>query len=173
MEPDATPPPPTQDMGGTSVPPPAVGRRLPKNALPPDADPGSVHSCRSTRTASRQHSHLSMGPCRPDPEEDISGLPLRHGVRLATSHPPFIDGGHPGYLSSSSLGSSSVPFFGVLMGGLHSPPFLLLIIVVGLPSPPLLLGLRGPRQDCFIGHLFWGALDVGQTLTRGSPSSKN
>jgi hypothetical protein len=45
--------------------------------------------------------------------------------------------------------------FGVLMGGLHSPPLLLLVrvgglhppplillvIVVGLPSPPLLLGL--------------------------------
>jgi hypothetical protein len=63
--------------------------------------------------------------------------------------------------------------FGVLMGGLHSPPLLLLVIVVGLPSPPLLLGLRGPRQDRCIGHLFWGALDVGQILMRGSPSSKN
>jgi hypothetical protein len=63
--------------------------------------------------------------------------------------------------------------FGVLMGGLHSPPLLLLIIVVGLPSPPLLLGLQGPRQDCRIGHLFWGALGIGQTLTRRSPSSKN
>jgi hypothetical protein len=63
--------------------------------------------------------------------------------------------------------------FGVLMGGLHSPPLLLLIIMVGLPSPPLLLRLGGPRQDRCIGHLFWGALDIGQTLTRGSPSSKN
>jgi hypothetical protein len=63
--------------------------------------------------------------------------------------------------------------FGILMGGLHSPLLLLLIIMVGLPSPPLLLGLRGPWQDCHIGHLFWGALEVGQTLTRGSPSSKN
>jgi hypothetical protein len=59
MEPDADPPPPAQDMGGTGVPPPAVGGRLPKNALPPDADPGSVHSRRSMRTASHQHSHLS------------------------------------------------------------------------------------------------------------------
>jgi hypothetical protein len=64
-------------------------------------------------------------------------------------------------------------FFGVLIGGLHFPPLLLFIIVVGLPSPPLLLGLQGSRQDRRIGHLFWGALDVGQTLTRGSPSSKN
>jgi hypothetical protein len=46
--------------------------------------------------------------------------------------------------------------FGILMGGLHSPtplllliivgglhplPLILLVIVVGLPSPPLLLGL--------------------------------
>ena len=34
----------------------------------------------------------SMGPCRPDPEEDISGLHLCHGVQCVTSHPPFIDG---------------------------------------------------------------------------------
>jgi hypothetical protein len=31
--------------------------------------------------------------------------------------------------------------FGILMGGLHPPPLILLVIVVGLPSPPLLLGL--------------------------------
>jgi hypothetical protein len=39
--------------------------------------------------------------------------------------------------------------FGVLMGGLHSPPFLLLIIVGGLHPPPLILlvivvGLSSP-----------------------------
>ncbi len=66
--------------------------------------------------------------------------------------------------------------FGVLMGSLHSPPLLLLIIVRGLhsppllllailgglPSPSLLLGLWGSRRDivsatyfgglCFFGH---------------------
>ena len=48
-------------------------------------------------------------PCHPDPEEDISaGLHLRHGVQLATSHPPFFNGGCFGSPSSSSLGSSSV-----------------------------------------------------------------
>jgi hypothetical protein len=59
MEPDADPPPPAADMGGNGIPPPAVGGRLPENALPPDAAPGSVHSCQSTRTASRHRSHLS------------------------------------------------------------------------------------------------------------------
>ena len=34
----------------------------------------------------------SMGPRHPDPEEDISGLHLRHGVRWVTSHPPFFNG---------------------------------------------------------------------------------
>ena len=29
----------------------------------------------------------------------------------------------------------------VIVGGLHPPPLILLVIVVGLPSPPLLLGL--------------------------------
>jgi hypothetical protein len=80
MEPDADPPPPALDMEGTGIPPPTVGGRLPENALPPDADPGLVHSCRSTRTASRQCSHLSTGSRCPDSEEDISGLPLCHGV---------------------------------------------------------------------------------------------
>ena len=40
------------------------------------------------------HDTTSMVPCFPDPEEDISGSHLlRHGVQLATSYPPFIDGG--------------------------------------------------------------------------------
>jgi hypothetical protein len=46
---------------------------------------------------------------------------------------------------------------GFFMGGLHSPPLLLLVIVGGLPSPPLLLGLWGP-WDLHLGCLFWGAL---------------
>jgi hypothetical protein len=29
----------------------------------------------------------------------------------------------------------------VIVGGLHPPPLILLVIVVGLPFPPLLLGL--------------------------------
>jgi hypothetical protein len=29
----------------------------------------------------------------------------------------------------------------VIVGGLHHPPLILLVIVAGLPSPPLLLGL--------------------------------
>jgi hypothetical protein len=29
----------------------------------------------------------------------------------------------------------------IIVGGLHPPPLILLVIVVGLPSPPLLLGL--------------------------------
>ena len=29
----------------------------------------------------------------------------------------------------------------VIVGGLHPPPLILLVILVGLPSPPLLLGL--------------------------------
>ena len=35
----------------------------------------------------------SMGPCCPDPDEEISGLHQQYGVRWVTSHPPFIDGG--------------------------------------------------------------------------------
>ena len=64
-------------------------------------------------------------------------------------------GGSFGSPPSSSPGSSLFRPFGVIMGGLLSPPLLLLIImeglqppplnllviVVGLPSPPLPLGL--------------------------------
>ncbi len=63
------------------------------------------------------HDTTFMGPPIPDPEEDISGSPLRHGVRLATSHPPFIDGGRFGSPSSSSPGSSSVLLFWRPHGG--------------------------------------------------------
>ena len=56
-----------------------------------------------------------------------------------TLHPPFINVRHFGSPSSSSQGSSSVCCFGVLMGGLHSPPLLHLIIMGGLHSPPLIL----------------------------------
>ena len=101
------------------------------------------------------HETTFTGPCCPDPEEDISGSHLHHGVRLATSHPSFINGGNFGSPSSSFYGSSSVPLFWlphgglhypplillVIIGGLHPPPLILLVIVVGLPSPPLLLGL--------------------------------
>jgi hypothetical protein len=59
MEPDADPPPPAADMGGNYIPPPAVEGHLPKNALPSNAAPGSVHSRQSTHTASRHRSHLS------------------------------------------------------------------------------------------------------------------
>ena len=53
-----------------------------------------------------------MRPCCPDPEENIYvGSHLHHGVRLATLHPPFFNGGQIGSPSSSSLGSSSVLFF--------------------------------------------------------------
>ena len=47
----------------------------------------------SALRAPAPHDTSFTGLCRPDPEKDISGSPLRHGVRLATSHPPFIDGG--------------------------------------------------------------------------------
>ncbi len=46
---------------------------------------------------------------------------------------------------------------GLLMGGHLSPPLLLVCIVGGLHSPPLLLGLRGP-WGLHISRLFWGAL---------------
>ncbi len=39
------------------------------------------------------HNTTSAGPCRPDPEEDMSGLNLCHGVHLVTSHPHVVDGG--------------------------------------------------------------------------------
>ncbi len=55
------------------------------------------------------HDNTFTGPRHPYPEKDISGLPLRHGGRLATLHPSFINGGHFGSPSSSSPGSSSVP----------------------------------------------------------------
>lgn len=92
------------------------------------------------------HDTTSMGPRRPDPEEDISGSHLRHGVRCVSSHRP----------SFSSQGSSSVPSFWRQhggpsfssspsphhhegMGGLPSPPHLLLIIMGGLQSLPIIL----------------------------------
>ena len=73
----------------------------------------------------------SMGPCCPDPEEDISGLHLRHGVRCVTSHPPFIDGGcfgdttftgprHPDPEEHISAGSHLR--HGICLATLH-PPF--------------------------------------------------
>jgi hypothetical protein len=63
----------------------------------------------------------SMGPRRPDPDEDISGLHLRHGVQWVTSHPPFIDGGCFGSPSSLSLGGSYVPSSGRTCGGSPDP----------------------------------------------------
>jgi hypothetical protein len=44
------------------------------------------------------------------------------------------------------------------MGGLQPPPLFLLVIMVGLPSLPLPLGLCGPRQVRRVCHRFWGAL---------------
>ena len=102
--------------------------------------------------ATAPHDTPFMGPCRPDPEVDISaGLHLCHGVWLSTLHPPFFNGGKIGSPSSSSLGRSSVPSFWrhhggpsfssplllllVIMGGLPPPPLILLVIMVGLPSP--------------------------------------
>jgi hypothetical protein len=46
----------------------------------------------------------------------------------------------------------------VIMGGLHPPPLFLLVIMVGLLSLPLPLGLCGPRLDRHISHQFWRAL---------------
>jgi hypothetical protein len=79
----------------------------------------------SALRAPAPHNTTFTGPCRPDPEKDISGSPLCHGVQLATLHPPFINGGHFGSPSSSSLGSSSVPLFWHPHGGSSfssSPP---------------------------------------------------
>jgi hypothetical protein len=64
----------------------------------------------------------SVGPCWPDPEEDISGLHLRHGVWLETLHHPFIYGGRFGSLSSSSPHGSSVPLFWRTHGGSSFSP---------------------------------------------------
>jgi hypothetical protein len=131
-----TVPSPLAQLGGI----PYAQRAAPLTAIY-DLGGGSCVPGGSALRAPAPHDTTFMGPCRPDPEEDISGSPLRHGVRLATSHPPFIDGG---ILDIHHLHPRAAPLFrlfGVLMGGLHSPPLLLLIIVVGLPSPPLLLGL--------------------------------
>ena len=52
-------------------------------------------SCVPVGSALRAPVHqdtTSMGPRRPDPEEDFSGLHLHHGVQCVTLHPPFIDG---------------------------------------------------------------------------------
>ena len=76
-------------------------------------------------------------------QEDVSGSHLRYGVRLAVSHPPFSMGG---VLALRHLHPLAAPLFhhaGILVGGLHSPPLCLLIIVGGLPCPSLLLGLWG------------------------------
>ena len=108
----------------------------------------------------------SMEPRCPDPEEDISGLHLRHGVRCVTSHPRFIDGRCYGdttftgpchldpeeHISAGShlrhgvcLVTSRPPFF--LGGRIGSPSSSspesssvssFGISMGGLPSPPLL-----------------------------------
>ncbi len=89
----------------------------------------------SALCAHAPHDTTYTGPRCLDPEKDISGSPLCHGVRLATSHPPFINGGHFGSLSfipgqllcsivlASSWGvfilllSFSLPSWGVVYGG--------------------------------------------------------
>ena len=106
----------------------------------------------SALRAPAPHDTTFTGPCRPDPKDDIYGSHLRHGVWLATLHPPFIDGGCF-FLSIIfipwQLLSPLLCCFDVLMGGLHSPPLLLLIIVGGLHPPALILlvivgGLTSP-----------------------------
>ncbi len=143
------------------------------------------------------HNSTSAGPCCPDPEEDISGLHLRHGVRLATSHSPVVNGRQVGSLLALFLDHSTFLLLSVLVGGPwiqkriyrggachmgfgQQPRALLLsmggalvlhchcplaaplchhlgLLMGGLHSPPLLLGLRGPL-GLHIGHLVWGAL---------------
>jgi hypothetical protein len=49
------------------------------------------------------HDTTSAGPCRPDPEEDISGLLHCHGILLETSHLPVVNGGHVGSLSTNFI----------------------------------------------------------------------
>jgi hypothetical protein len=86
MEQDANPPPPAafirEDMGGDGIPPPAVGGCLPKNALPPNAAPGSVYSCRSTQTASHHCSHLSDSIHNNPPSQQS---PLTNNIILCIS----------------------------------------------------------------------------------------
>jgi hypothetical protein len=64
------------------------------------------------------HDTTFTGPCRSDPEKDISAeLHLCNGVQLATSHTPFFNGGQICSPSSSSQGSSSVPLLWCHNGG--------------------------------------------------------
>jgi hypothetical protein len=53
----------------------------------------------------------------PDPEEDISGWHLPHGVWPETSHHKFVYAGHFSSLLSLSPGGSSVPLIGSNHGG--------------------------------------------------------
>ena len=65
-----------------------------------------------------------------------------HGVHLATSHPPFFNGGRIGSPASSFPNPREAPLFrrfGVSMGGLSAPPLFLLVIMEVLQPPPLIL----------------------------------
>jgi hypothetical protein len=78
---------------------------------------GSYVSGGSALRTPAPHDTTFMGPCLLDPEEDISGSPLRHGVQLTTSQPPFINGERFRSPSSPSRGSSSVLSFWHPHGG--------------------------------------------------------
>ena len=73
---------------------------------------GSCVPGKSARRAPAPHDAPFTGPCRPDPDGDISaGLLLPHQARPVTLHPPFFNGGRFGSPASSSPGTSSVPSF--------------------------------------------------------------
>ena len=101
-------------------------------------------------------------------------LGCSHPIRLAR-RPCTLHSLMGGALAPRHLHPQAPPLFrpfGIIIGGLHSPPLLLLVIMgglqppplfllvimVGLPSLPLPLGLCGPRQDRHISHRFWRAL---------------
>ena len=129
----------------------------------------------SALRAPTPHDATFTGPRRPDPDGDISaGLLLPPPIGLAW-RPCTLHSLMGGALAPWHLHPQAPPLFrpfGIIMGGLHSPPLLLLVIMgglqppplfllvimVGLPSLPLPLGLCGPRQDRRISHRFWGAL---------------
>jgi len=110
--------------------------------------------------------------------------PIRLAQRPCTLHSLM-----GGALAPRHLHPQAPPLFcpfGIIMGGLHSPPLLLLVIMeglqppplfllvimVGLPSLPLPLGLCGPRQDRCISHRFWEALLLRPFLHLSSVRSR-
>jgi hypothetical protein len=126
---------------------------------PPVVDGGHVGSLSAL---SLDRSYVPSSGCSfggsLDPEEDILWGRLPHGIWLATSHPPFVYGGRFGLRCHCPLVAPLFRHLGLLIGGLLSPPLLLVCIVGDLHSPPLLLGLWlwGP-WGLHIGRLVWGA----------------